>query len=56
MKIKISDSLLNLQKLLLPTIRGLRNERNVSQLQNKVYRKIKVYEQEYNTCHLACRN
>lgn len=40
----------------LPTIQHLRNERNISQLQGKVYRKLKVYEDEYNTCHLSSRN
>ncbi len=43
-KAKMSDSIIKIQSLILPTVRQLSNERNIAQLQNKVYRKLKVYE------------
>jgi hypothetical protein len=52
----VAKSVVNIQNILLPTLQQIRNERNISQLQGRVYRKMKVYEDEFNTCHLASRN
>lgn len=43
-KAKMSDSIIKIQSLILPTVRQLSNERNIAQLQHRVYRKLKVYE------------
>lgn len=42
--------------MLIPTLKQLRNQRNISQIQERVYRKLKVYESEFNTCQLSARN
>lgn len=44
LKVKITESVIKIQNTLIPTIKGLRNERNISQLQNRVYLKMKSYE------------
>lgn len=55
-KVKIKDALLNVQTICMPTLSRLHNERNVAQIQERVYLKMKKYEDEFNNCHVQARN
>lgn len=52
---RTTQSLLNLQKMVQPTIMHLSNDLNVSQIQERVYQKLKMYEEEYNHCQVLAR-
>ena len=51
----IRDAMLNIQNALLPTISNFSNELNVSQVQERVYHKLNIYEDEFNKCHVQAR-
>lgn len=53
---KVNDEMVNLQNILLNTMGKLSNERNLSQIQERVYLKLKKYEDEFNICHVQSRN
>jgi len=51
----VREAVINIQNLVLPTLNHIRNERNIAQIQDKIYRKMKVYEEEFNTCQKKSR-
>lgn len=49
------DSVLEVQTICLPTLNALRNERNVSQMQERIHRKWLPYVDKLNYCILRSR-
>ena len=52
---KVEEEITKIQTTLFWTMRKLTNERNISQLQERVYLKLKRYEDEFNVCHVQAR-
>ena len=51
----VKQSLLDLQNKCLPTLNNLRNDRNVEQIQERVYHKLKSHIDKLNICILKSR-
>jgi len=51
----IKEKVLETQNICLPTINHLRNQRNISQLQERVYQTLTKYFDTLNICILRCR-
>jgi hypothetical protein len=55
-KVGVRAAMVNIQNSVLPTLNHIRNERNISQIQDRIYRKLKVYEEEFNNCQSRTRS
>ena len=55
-KERIENDFLKIQTICLPTIRKLRNTQNIAQLQERIYLKLKMYEDKFNDCFAKARS
>lgn len=55
-KVGVRKAMIDIQNLVLPTLNHLRNERNIAQIQDRIYKKLKIYEDEFNQCQRKTRS